>query len=78
MTSDQLHLRIRRGGYIKQRHSSQEGMYYDTFILYKFIDGARNLQDSSGPLAAQEGGELCLPDEKRTWSQARSVESRQP
>ena len=36
MTSDQLHLRIRRGGYIKQRHSSQEGMYYDTFM-----DGAR-------------------------------------
>ena len=37
-----------------------------------------NLQDSSGPLVAQEGGELCLPDDKWTWSQARSVEPRQP
>ena len=36
------------------------------------------LQDSSGPLAAQEGEELCLPDDKRTWSQARLVEPRQP
>ena len=61
------------GDYIKQRHSSQEGMDYDPSWMAR-----GNLQDSSGPLVAQEGGELCLPDDKWTWSQARSVEPRQP
>ncbi len=36
-----------------QRHSSQEGMDYDSVM-----DVARNLlQDSPGPLVVQEGGE---------------------
>ena len=39
------------GGYIKQHHSSQEGVDYNSFM-----DGARKLrQDSSGPFVAQEG-----------------------
>ncbi len=38
------------GGYIKQCHSSEEGMDHDPFM-----DGARNIrQDSSEPLVAQK------------------------
>jgi len=53
------------GGYIKQRHSSQEVMDHDPFM-----DGARNLrQDSSGPRVDQErmGALHCMADYSSVW-----------
>ena len=45
------------GGYIKQRHSSQEGMYYDTFMV-----GARKSTRLLWASRGSGGEELCLPD----------------
>ena len=73
VTSDQLHLRIRRGATSSSAIHLRRGCTTTPSWMAR-----GNPQDSSGPLAAQEGEELCLPDDKQTWSQARSVEPRQP